>query len=165
MLGKYQEFVIKTSNWFGNIATVMLLVIAFITFLDIFGSKFFTLPVPGSVELTGFLQSILIPFAAALTLICGQHIKVDLFTDWLPKNFKTMLDGIISLLLFFLSVVLVWQSIVLGESLQSVGEYSGTLHIPIFYVVYTMAVGFVSLALAFLGGFLKLFNGDNNESN
>jgi TRAP-type C4-dicarboxylate transport system permease small subunit len=159
MFRKYENFVKTISNWFGNIGAAMLLGISIITFLDIFGSKFFALPFPGSVELTGFLQTMLIPFAAAITLIAGQHIKVDLFTEWLPAAGKVIVDGIVSFILFCLSIVIVWQSIVFGISVQSSGEYSGTLHIPSFFVIYFMSLGFACLALAFLQGFLKLFGG------
>lgn len=159
MLSKYELFVKKISNWFANIGAAMLLLICFITFLDIAGSKFFALPVPGSVELTGFLQTMLIPFAAALTLICGQHIKVEVFTDRLPESVKAILDCIISLILCLLTVVIIWQTIVFGISIQSSGEYSNTLHLPLSPIIYIMAFAFVSLCLAFLLGFLQLFRG------
>jgi TRAP-type C4-dicarboxylate transport system permease small subunit len=160
LFNKYHKLVVTASNWFGHIGAALLLAIPVITFFDIVGSKFFSLPVPGSVELTGFLQSMLFPFAAALTLVCGQHIKVEVFTDWLPGSVKEVMDGIISLILFCLSIVLIWQTTVFGISIQSAGEYSGTLHIPLQYIIYLMAIGFVPLALGFLEGFLKLFRGN-----
>jgi TRAP-type C4-dicarboxylate transport system permease small subunit len=159
MLRKYDLFVKKMSDCFANIGAAMLLLISFLTFLDITGSKFFALPVPGSVELTGFLQTMLIPFAAALTLIFGQHIKVEIFTDHLPESVKTTIDCIISLILCLLTAVLIWQTIVFGISIQSSGEYSNTLHLPLYAVIYIMAFALISLCLAFLLGFLQLFKG------
>lgn len=159
MLSKFELFVKKISNWFANIGAAMLLLICLITFLDIVGSKFFALPFPGSVELTGFLQTMLIPFAAALTLLFGQHIKVEIFTDFLSEQVKAIIDSIISLVLCLFILVLIWQAIVFGIDIQTSGEYSNTLHLPLSPVIYIMAFALISLCLAFLLGFLQLFKG------
>ena len=159
MLNKFEVFVKKISNWFANIGAAMLLLICLITFLDIVGSKFFALPFPGSVELTGFLQTMLIPFAAALTLLHGQHIKVEVFTDHLPAHVKALLDSIISLLLCLFIVVFIWQTVLFAMSIQASGEYSNTLQLPLSPVIYVMAFALISLCLAFFLGFLQLFKG------
>jgi len=159
MLDKFEVFVKKISNGFANIGAAMLLLICLITFLDIVGSKFFALPFPGSVELTGFLQTMLIPFAAALTLLHGQHIKVEVFTDRLPEHVKTLIDSIISLLLCLFIVVFIWQTVVFAMAIQASGEYSNTLQLPLSPVIYVMAFALISLCLAFFLGFLQLFKG------
>jgi TRAP-type C4-dicarboxylate transport system permease small subunit len=159
MLSKFESFVRKISNWFANIGAAMLLLICLITFLDIVGSKFFALPFPGSVELTGFLQTMLIPFAAAITLLYGQHIKVEIFTDRLPEHVKAIIDSVISLLLCLFILVLIWQTVVFAIAIQTSGEYSNTLRLPLSPVIYIMAFALISLCLAFLLGFLQLFKG------
>jgi TRAP-type C4-dicarboxylate transport system permease small subunit len=156
-LGKYELWVKKISRWSGYGAVAMLLLIPLITFLDIVGSKFFNFPFPGSVELTGLLQTMLLPLAAALTLICGQHIKVDVFTDRLSTKTKLVLDSIISLLLCMFSVVLIWQIILFGMSNIESGEYSNTLNLPLYPFIFIMALAIVPLCLAFFDGFLNLF--------
>ena len=150
MLSKFELFVKKISDWCANIGAAMLLLICLITLLDIGGSKFFALPFPGSVELIGFLQVMLIPFAAALTLLYDQHIRVEIFTDWLPDRIKAIMDSIISLVLCLFILVLIWQTVVFGIAIQTSGEYSNTLHLPLSPVIYVMAFALVSLCLAFL---------------
>jgi len=150
MLSKFELFVKKISDWCANIGAAMLLLICLITLLDIGGSKFFALPFPGSVELIGFLQVMLIPFAAALTLLYNQHIRVEIFTDWLPDRIKAIMDSIISLVLCLFILVLIWQTVVFGIAIQTSGEYSNTLHLPLSPVIYVMAFALVSLCLAFL---------------
>ncbi len=161
-LGKYELFVKKISRWSSYVAVAMLLLIPFITFLDIIGSKFFNLPVPGSVELTGLLQTMLLPMAAALTLIYGQHIKVDVFTERLSAKTKLVFDSIISLLLCLFSIVLIWQTIIFGMGNIESGEYSNTLNLPLYPFIFIMALAFVPLCLAFFDGFLNLFKGSQN---
>jgi TRAP-type C4-dicarboxylate transport system permease small subunit len=159
MMNQFEVFVRKVSNGFANIGAAMLLLICLITFLDIVGSKFLNLPFPGSVELTGFLQTMLIPFAAALTLLHGQHIRVEVFTDRLPEHVKALIDSIISLILCLFVVVFIWQTVVFGMAIQASGEYSNTLQLPLSPVIYVMAFALVSLCLAFFLGFLQLFKG------
>ncbi len=163
MLDKFDRFVQVSSNWFGNAGAALLLLIPIITFLDILGTKLFDLPVPGSIELTGYLQALLIPCAAAVTLLCGQHIKVEIFTARVPESIKAVLDGVISLILFCVIIVVIWQSIISGMSFQSVGEYSAALHLPIHYIVYAMAFAFVPLCFAFLHDFLHLLRGGKSR--
>ena len=157
MLNKYEPFVKRMSNWAGNMGVAMLLLIPAITFLDIVGSKFFNWPFPGSVELTGFLQSMLVPLAAALTLIVGHHIKVEIFTYRLSGNAKLVIDSIVSLLLCIFCIILTWQIVVYGISIKDSGEYSNTLNIPFYPVIFIMALAFIPLILAFFLDFLKLF--------
>jgi len=159
MLGKYELFVKKISRWSGYVAVAMLLIIPLLTTLDIAGSKFFNLPLTGSVEITGLLQVMLLPLAAAITLLCGQHIKVDVFTDKLSNKAKLKFDSIISLLLFLFSVVLIWQVIVYGLDNISSGEVSNTLNLPLYPFIFIMALAFVPLGLAFFDGFLNWFKG------
>ena len=150
MLSKFELFVKRISNWCANIGAVMLLLICLITLLDIGGSKFFALPFPGSVELIGFLQVMLIPFAAALTLLYDQHIRVEVFTDRLPEHVKAIMDSIISLVLCLFILVLIWQNVVFGIAIQTSGEVSNTLRLPFYPVIYVMAFALISLCLAFL---------------
>jgi TRAP-type C4-dicarboxylate transport system permease small subunit len=159
MLIRFELFVKKISNWSANIGAVMLLLICSITVLDIVGSKFFAWPFPGSVELTGFLQTMLIPLAAALTLLHDQHIRVEVFTDRLAEKVKAVMDSIISLALSCFVLVLIWQTVVFAMAIQVSGEYSNTLHLPMSPVIYVMAFALISLCLAFFLGFLKPFRG------
>jgi TRAP-type C4-dicarboxylate transport system permease small subunit len=159
MLGKYELFVKKISRWSGYVAVAMLLIIPLLTTLDIAGSKFFNLPLTGSVEITGLLQVMLLPLAAAITLLCGQHIKVDVFTDKLSSKAKLKFDSIISLLLCLFSAVLIWQVIVYGLDNISSGEVSNTLNLPLYPFIFIMALAFVPLCLAFFDGFLTWFKG------
>lgn len=151
---KFENFIQKTSNISADIASIFLLLLFVLNCMDIVGSKFFTWPVPGSVELTGYLQSLLIPAAAALVLLRHMHIKIEIVTEKLPKRAIEVVDGIVSLVLFFLIGILIWQIIVFGMAKQDGGKYSNTLHLPFYIVIYLMALAFVPLWLALLRDFI-----------
>jgi TRAP-type C4-dicarboxylate transport system permease small subunit len=151
---KFDNFIHKTSNISADIASVFLLLLFVLNCTDIIGSKFFIFPVPGSVELTGYLQALLIPAASALVLFSHMHIKIEIVTEKLPKRVIEVMDGIVSLALFVLVGILIWQIIVFGMAKQDGGEYSNTLHWPFYIVIYLMALAFVPLCLALLRNFI-----------
>jgi len=160
ILSKYELFVKRVSRWSGGVAVAMLLLIPLITFLDIVGSKVFNLPLFGAVEMTGLLQVLLLPAAAALTLLWGQHIKVEIFTNRLPNKAKRVLDSIISLLLSILIAIVIWQIIVYGMGYIETSELTNTLNWPLYPFIFLMALAFVPLCLAFFMGFLTSFKGE-----
>lgn len=160
MFEKYDQVIRKLGGWFGNIGGAMLLAIPIMTFCDIIGTKFFSRPVIGSVEITGFLQVMWIPLAATLTLFHNQHVKVEIFTRRLSESARAALDGIISLILFCLCAIMGWRIVLYGITVQTSGRYSSTLHLPYYYFIYIMSLGLFLLSLAFLLGFFKWVRGE-----
>ncbi len=153
-MSNLERFVRPLSNWFINASSALILVIFVISVIDIIGSKFFNWPFPGSVELIGFLMAVMISLAVSLTQLLGRHIKVEFFTDRLPKLAIALIDAIVSLILFCFFIVLIWQLFLYGRFIQGSGEYSQTLRLPFHYFIYIMAIGFVPACLVFLSEFL-----------
>ena len=159
MVPKLERFVRASSNLYANFGVALLLVILIMTFTDIVGSKFFNRPIPGSIELTEFFQILVVVLAASLTQIHRQHIRVEVFTARMPESIKAAFDSVISLVLFCVIVIVIWQSCRLGISLQNTGQYSATLHLGFHYFVYAMAFAFIPLCLVFLLDFLHSLRG------
>ena len=160
MYRKYDLAIRKLAGWLGYIGGAMLLAIPILTFGDIIGTKFFSRPVIGSVEITGFLQVMWIPLAATITLFHKQHVKVEIFTRRLSASARARIDGIISLVLFCLCAVIGWRIVLYGLSVHTSGRYSNTLHLPFYYFIYIMSLGFFLLSLAFLLGFIQWMRGE-----
>jgi TRAP-type C4-dicarboxylate transport system permease small subunit len=152
---KFARFTRKVGEIAADAAAIMLLAMFAINCIDIIGSKFFNLPFPGVVELTGYLMSILIPAAAALVFLEGEHILIDVVTEKLPEAVKNMMGRIISLALFFLFSVLVWKMFTYGMDRHRYGEYSDTLHFPFYYIIYCIALAFIPFCLALIQDFLS----------
>jgi TRAP-type mannitol/chloroaromatic compound transport system permease small subunit len=161
---KFDRLVQKICSSSADVGTVMLLLLFVLNCSDIVGSKVFNAPVLGVVELTGYLQSLLIPMAAGLVLLYRQHIRIEIVTDKLPERAKTIIDGLVALLLLCLFSVLVWQLFRYAFAIQSAGEYSNTLHLPHYYVIYLTGASLVPFCFALLRDFLLIFlAGDRKE--
>ena len=137
-----------------NVATLMLLAMFAINCIDIVGSKVFNVPFPGVVELTGYLMAMLIPAAAGIVLLEGQHVRIEIVTAKLPPAVTDMMDRAIALGLFLLISLLAWRMLAYGLDRHRTGEYSDTLHFPFYYVIYLSAVAMIPLCLVLLDRFL-----------
>ena len=150
----FQRVVETINNIAADVATIMLLVMFAINCIDIVASKVFNVPFPGVVELTGYLMAVLIPAAAGLVFLEGQHVRIEIVTAKLPQAVREWMDRIISLALCVLFSFLSWKMFTYGMDRQRSGEYSDTLQLPFYYVIYLVALAFIPFCLALIRGFL-----------
>jgi len=156
MLNKFEKFNRQFSGWFQWIGVIGLLVMMFITCIDVLLSKLFTSPIQGAIDIVQFSLVIAIAFALAMTLILGRHIQVDIFISSLSKRTQAVIDGIASLFGFAFFVIVVWQLYGLGHSFQTAGEASmSQLRIPLFPFPYAIALGSLPVCLIFLQKFIS----------
>lgn len=157
MLGKFETFNRKLSEWCEWIGLAGLLLMMVTTCVDVVGAKVFNLPVLGAIDIVMLCQIVAISFAASMTLIMGRHIQVEFFFDFLPKRAQTVISAIMDLLGLGLFIVIIWRLYNLGYSFQSSGEYSMTIYIPYYPFSYGMAFAAIPVCLILLVEFLKLF--------
>jgi TRAP-type C4-dicarboxylate transport system permease small subunit len=156
LLSKFEKFNRRLSGWLEWIGVTGILVMMFITCIDVFLTKFFALPVQGGIDLVQFSQVIAIAFALATTLILGRHIQVDIFISSLSRRTQGVIDSLASLfgLAFFITVV--WQLYGLGHSFQTAGERSmSQLRFVLFPFSYVIALGSIPVCLVFLQRFIN----------
>jgi TRAP-type C4-dicarboxylate transport system permease small subunit len=129
----------------GSLVFTALVVMSIIS---ITGRKLWSAPVPGDVEL---LQMCSAFAAAAFFAYCHMNrgdVKVDFFTDGLPLRGVHSLDAIGSLLVGLFGALLAWRTGAGAAMLQSAGETSMILGLPLWLGQGLMVPGFVLLALA-----------------
>ena len=122
-LDKFTRGFSHSLEWVGVIGILLMFLV---NFVDVVGSKFFTWPLPGSVEIISFSQIVAIAPAIAFTLILGRHIRVEFIVDRFPKRIRAAISSISSFLSLILFVLLLWQSYIYGQSLQKAGEIGST---------------------------------------
>ena len=156
MLSKFEKFNRQLSGWLEWIGIIGLLVMMFITCIDVLLAKLFTLPIQGAIDVVQFSQVIAIAFALATTLILGRHIQVDIFISSLPRRTQGVIDSIASLLGLAFFIIVVWQLYGLGYSFQTAGEKSmSQLRFALFPFPYTIALGSIPVCLVFLQRFIN----------
>ncbi len=151
-LDKFTRSFSRSLEWVGVIG---LLLMFLVNFIDVVGSKLFTWPLPGSVEIISFSQIVAIAPAIAFTLILGRHIRVEFIIDRFPKRIRAAISSISSFLSLILFVLILWQSYLYGVSLQKAGEIGSTSHLPFYPFAYLIALCSIPVCLVFLMEVLK----------
>jgi len=154
-LDKFERFNHILCGWFEWVGLAGLLVVMFITCIDVVGAKLFLRPVFGAIDVVMLSQLVAISFATAITLILGRHVQVEFFVVRLPKRVQAAIDGFVFLLVLGLFILIIWRLCVYGYLLQTGGEVSATARIPLYIFAYGIAVASVPVCLVLLQRFLK----------
>ena len=122
---------------------------------DVIGIKLFKWPIPGGIEIIGFLGVVVIAFAIAYTQVTRGHIQVEFLVMRLPRRVQGGISAFVFLLGLALFILLAWRSCDYALALQQTGEVSMTQGIPFYPLVYAMALVCIPVCLALLAGFLR----------
>jgi TRAP-type C4-dicarboxylate transport system permease small subunit len=154
-LDKFEKFNRLVSSWFEWVGLAGLLVMMFITCIDVIGAKLFLRPVFGAIDIVMLSQVVAISFAAAMTLILGRHVQVEFFITRLPRRVQAVTDSIVFFLGLFFFVLVVWRLCVHGYHFQTGGEMSATARIPLYLFAYGVSFASIPVCLVLLLDFLK----------
>jgi TRAP-type C4-dicarboxylate transport system permease small subunit len=155
VLGKFERFNRRLSDWFEWIGLAGLLTMMAITCIDVVGAKVFLWRLLGAIDIVMLSQIVAIAFAASMALILGRHIRVEFFINLLPRRAQAVINSCVFLLGLGLFIVIIWRLCVLGYSFQTSGEYSATAHIPYYPFAYGIALASIPICLVLLVEFLK----------
>ena len=149
MLEKFERFNETVSGWAQSVGFGAVLFMVALTCIDVLGAKLFRLPVPGSLDLMMLAQLVAISFAGAMTLIRDRHVSVEFFVMLLPRRVRAAVDCVVHLLCLCLFVIVVWRLFDHGYHLQTGGEQTPTIQIPVAPFSYAAALAMVPMCLVF----------------
>ena len=136
-----------------------------IGFADVVGTKFFGMPVPGTLEITESTMVLIVFGALAYTQIKRGHIRVEIFYNYGGPRARALMDAITHAVAFAYFGLLCWQGV--GEALYSweIGEATmGTVRFPLFPARFLLAAGafllLVQLALDVMDDLGRMVRGD-----
>lgn len=144
----------KFSGLLKIIGAVALTCMMLLTVVDVIG-RFFKYPIFGSVELVGFLATIVVAAALPYTHKVDGHVGVEILVRLLSKKKQLLIDiftQIVSLVLFAL---ITWQMFLYAEEIQATGEVSMNLEFPIYYIVYLLAFGLLIFSVTIIETIFK----------
>ena len=124
-LEKFESFNRRISGCFEWVGVCGLLLMMVITCADVFGAKLFRQPVYGA------------------------------FVALFPTRLRAIIDTVISFFGLIFFALIVWRLAAYGYSLQTGGEVSATIRIPLYPFAYGVAVASIPVALIFLVRMLK----------
>ncbi len=134
----FSQVLNKLSDVLKLIGAVALTAMMMLTVVDVIG-RFFKSPIFGSVELVGFLATIVVAAALPYTYKMDGHVGVEILVRLLPDKTQIWIDiftRVLTLVLFFL---ITWQMFLYAEDIQHTGEVSMNLQFPIYYIVYLLS--------------------------
>ena len=144
----------KFSGLLKIIGATALTAMMLLTVVDVIG-RFFKHPIFGSVELVGFLATIVVAAALPYTYKVEGHVGVEILVRLLSKKAQIIIDiftGILSLFLFYL---VTWQMFLYAKDIQETGEVSMNLEFPIYYIVYLLAFGLLVFSVTIIETIFK----------
>lgn len=136
---KFEKFVNRFSQYLNCVAGIGLIIMAMLAVADIIGNKVFKFPLPGGIEVVGFLGVVVTAFSISQTQILRGHIEVEFVVDRLPKKAKRIIYIFVYFCLLILWAVIAWRSYDFGRILQTTGEVSMTERIPFYPFVYAIS--------------------------
>lgn len=154
-LGKLEWFNYWLSRFFNWTAICGIILIMFISFIDVVGAKAFGRPLLGAMEITEVTQLVVLAGALAYTQIFGMHVRVQFVSERLPTKIRASLKAFTSLLGFGLFSLIVWRSFEFAQMIKSSGEVSGTILIPFYPFAFWLALSCIPLCLVLLVEFIK----------
>jgi len=154
-IASFEKRVYTFSKWLNWIAGAGMLAMLGLIVVDVIAAKAFKWPIPGGIEMVGFLGVIIIAFSIAYTQVLRGHIEVEFLTTRLSKTVQKVMASIVCVFGMVLFAVLAWKSFDYGYSLHISGEVSMTQEIPFYPFVYGIAFCCILVFLVLLVQLLK----------
>jgi len=147
---RFEIFVRGMSRYFEWAGVIGLLAMFFTNLIDVVGAKLFNWPLPGALEIISFSLLVAIAPAIAHGLFLGVHLRIDFIIEKFPKTLRFVLDPLVSIICMILFILIFWNGLEYGYSLQKAGEIGSSSKIPFFPFAYVLAISCVPAALYFV---------------
>ncbi len=130
----------RLSNIMKTIGGISLVGMMLLTVVDVIG-RFFQHPIFGSVEIVGFLATIIVAGVLPYTYKMGGHVGVEILMQTTSRKTQAVIRIITRSLTLFLFSLITWQMFLHANELKQIGEVSMSLKFPTYYIAYILAVG------------------------
>lgn len=130
--------------FFGMFFAIPLMLI---TTIDAIGRDLFDKPLPGTIELSEYMLSIIILLGAAYTQQVKGHVGVDFLTKKLSVKTQSFLNIITTILSMLIITIVIWQGFIEGCSEKACSDM---LRIPQWPFRLLVTVGGILLWFEFL---------------
>ena len=158
MLGYFMSIISRALNKFSEllkiIGAVAITAMMVLTVVDVIG-RFFKYPIFGSVELIGFLATIIVAAALPYTYKVDGHVGVEILVRLLSKKTQLIIDLFTRTLSLILFSLVTWQMFLYAKDIHKTGEVSMNLEFPIYYIIYLLAFGLLIFSITILETIFK----------
>ena len=124
----------------GTVAALLLVALALLTCVDVVGRYFLNRPLTGAFELTELAMGALVFSSLPLVTLRRQQVTVDLFDSFVPRAWRRVQNALADLIAAACAGVIAWQLWRKAVNMAAAGETTATLGIPVYPLVYYMAL-------------------------
>ena len=153
----FEKAVTRLGSLFNILASASLFAMIMLTSLDVSMRYFFNRPIAGTYDVVSLMGAVLASFAMPYTMLEKGHVAVEILIERLSRSKQLIIETATHTAGIVLSLVLVWQCIVLAVDMKAAGEVTPTLLIPFYPIVYCIAVCFFVLSFAILVNLLSIW--------
>jgi len=143
-------------RWLMLGACGALLVLMLITVVDVIGRGLLHAPLPGATELTELTLAVLTFLVYPGVALRGSHIVVDLLDNVVGARGKSIQAALVAIAGGLTFSIVTWRLWLQGSRSIAEGDVTGTLGIPIGYLLCWMSVMSGITAIAFLSQFRRI---------
>lgn len=143
----FKRAIYTTSTILMYASTGLLLVMLLLGTADVFGRYFFNSPLSGSQEIFEILLPGIVLLGWAYAQRLKVHVSVDLFFNRFPPRFKAIVTLLITCLALAISILIMWQGMLLSISYFKMGRLIRNINVPIFIPRLLVPLGAFTLFL------------------
>ncbi len=134
------KLISRMTDLMAGAASIFLLALMLITFVDVVGRYFFDAPLVFTVEVIELGMGLMIFFGLALTTLKGGHIAVDLISGFVPRFVRLWLVSFSTLITVAFIGLMSWRLWDRALNFWDDGLATQILFLPVAPVVFLMAI-------------------------
>lgn len=151
----FESIITKITRALHTVSCILLFLLMFLTVADVIGRYFFNTPIKGTMEITELTVALTVFFTIGYAQIKGDHLEIDFILMKMRNKTQNILKFVIYSVVTAVLFLLTWQLFLLGADAQRANELSGDLGIPLFIVIFPVAIASIGFALSYLAAALK----------
>lgn len=166
MTGKakyFEDFVQKASSWLNWVTIAAFVVMAIITTADVVGAKLLGKPILVSFDIVSYAGLLAVVPAIAWIQSNHGHIEVELLTKRMSLHAQNVLACIMNILGIVLFIVMTWQMMDYGLTLQRTNRVSSIAELPMAPFAYFTVLCFIMVIAVLVAQTLVLLNKEVNK--
>ncbi|HLT79064.1 MAG TPA: TRAP transporter small permease [Ferrovibrio sp.] len=137
-------------RWLATAGGFILLVAAIVTVVSVLGRYFLNAPIPGDIEIGGFLMAAAIALFLPECQLRKGNVIVDVFTVAAPVKMQAALDAVASLTVAVAAAVIAWRMGIGMVELRAARDETMVLRLPTWIGFIVVVPSLVLLAVASL---------------
>lgn len=145
------------------VGSAMLILMMFLTAVDVCFRYVFKRPLAGAFELVGYMMAILVPFSIAYCAQDRGHVAVDLIMERFPRTIRHCMKILTTFITLLFVVIIAWQNVLYFFEMKKSGLTSAVLLIPAYPFILPTAIAFAVFALVLAVHLFELFGEVKNK--